>query len=73
MRFGLLSGGGQGNFPNDTPNVPGISSPGDNFALEIITFIDLPAGVVKMGVNSDDGFRTAFSLAGDPRDKLLSR
>lgn len=60
--------GGQANFPNDTQNVPGIAG-GDNYSQEILTFIELPAGVIRMGVNSDDGFRTTVS-AGDPRDKF---
>lgn len=70
--------GGQGNFSNNdasgtgVQNTPGLANDGtndDNYALEVITYLDLPAGVVKMGVNSDDGFRV-YSFSGDPRDKF---
>jgi len=64
--------GGQGNFTNnDTQDTPGLANDGtndDNYSLEIITAIDLPAGQVKMGVNSDDGFRVYAVGSGDPRD-----
>lgn len=54
-----------GNFQNDPAvHVPGIAA-GDNYAQEILTYIDLPAGVVGMGVNSDDGFRTTAGVFGD--------
>src|ERR1051326_4679728 len=36
--------------------VPGI-------AAEAITYVELPAGLVAMGVNSDDGFRTTLGFA----------
>ncbi|MBI2948637.1 MAG: hypothetical protein HYY23_13420 [Verrucomicrobia bacterium] len=68
--------GGQGNFTNnDTQNTPGLVNDGtndDNYSLEIVTYLDLPAGTVKMGVNSDDGFRVS-SFAGDPRDQFATR
>ncbi len=66
--------GGEGNFSNNgTQNTPGLandSTDDDNYVMEFIAFLDLPAGVIKMGVNSDDDFRTTFSPSGDPRDKL---
>src|SRR5439155_10205433 len=55
--------GGEGNFPNNgTQNVPGMANDGtndDNYSLEILTYLNLPAGRITMGVNSDDGFRTS--------------
>jgi len=69
--------GGQGNFSNNdasgtgVQNTPGLANDGsndDNYSLEIITAIDLPAGVVRLGVNSDDGFRVSAIGGGDPRD-----
>jgi hypothetical protein len=50
--------GGVGDFPSDTPNMPGIASPGDNYALEFLTALEFTSiGTYTMGVNSDDGFR----------------
>jgi hypothetical protein len=37
--------------------IPGINGSTDNFALEVITFLDLPTGITTLVVNSDDGFR----------------
>jgi len=33
-----------------------------------LTYIELPAGVINMGVNSDDGFRTYVNLTGNAQD-----
>src|SRR5207249_1637204 len=52
-----------GNFGNFTPDVqmPGIAGTTDletaNAAMEILTYVKLPAGLIRLGVNSDDGFR----------------
>lgn len=63
--------GGEGNFPNNgAQNVPGGG--GDNYSLEIFTILDLPAGTLTMGVNSDDGFRLAALQSADPRERLAS-
>jgi hypothetical protein len=56
--------------PNDTiPGVPGLSGvdPGnaDGIAAEIITYIELPAGLHTFIFNSDDGFRTTVGNVGD--------
>jgi hypothetical protein len=45
--------------------MPGIAGDLNGIAAEIITYLDLPAGLTTMGVNSDDGFRT---WGGDPAD-----
>lgn len=42
----------------------------DHTALEILTYLELPAGVVNLGVNSDDGFRLTISPIGAPADKF---
>jgi hypothetical protein len=64
--------GGQGNFTNnDTQNTPGLANDGsndDSYSIEALTFIQLPAGLVRMGVNSDDGFRVSAS-PGAPVDR----
>ena len=38
--------------------------------MEILTYLDLPAGIVTLGVNSDDGFRLTMSPLGAPADKF---
>lgn len=58
------AGGNAGAFVPDAA-MPGIPSPQDGIAAEITTYLDLPAGLVTMGVNSDDGFRTK---SGQPLD-----
>ncbi len=40
------------------PGIPGLNFSTDGIAVEITTFITLPSGLITMGVNSDDGFRT---------------
>jgi len=50
----------EGNFaPDDQmPGIPGLNLSTDGIAVEINSFIQLPSGLITMGVNSDDGFRT---------------
>lgn len=57
-----------GNFTPDLqmPGSPGTGGGTDNQAAEVLTFLDLPAGVITMGVNSDDGFRVGTGA--DVRD-----
>ena len=61
----------QGNFqsPNyaDQP-VPGIAQAATNFnvAAEVVAWLDLPQGLVKLGVNSDDGFRVTAATNAQP-------
>lgn len=63
--------GSNGNFQPDEqmPGIPGLESGTDNIAAEILTWIELPAGDVTMGVNSDDGFQLRIG-ASDPRDQF---
>lgn len=60
--------GNTGNFQPDgqMPGLPALDSAGDGTAAEAITYISLPAGLVAMGINSDDGFRTTAGLV--PQD-----
>jgi hypothetical protein len=60
-----------GNFsPDDVmPGVPGTTGSYDNLAAEILTWLDLPAGTITMGVNSDDGFLMTVGGA-TPVDKF---
>src|SRR5438552_12051007 len=45
-------------FPDEAiPGIPGDEGSTDNIAAELVTYLDLPAGLIRLGVNSDDGFR----------------
>jgi len=67
INLSQLGGENNGNFPNDEqmPGIPGTLGGDDNIAAEILTYIELPAGAVRMGVNSDDGFS---SYSGNVKD-----
>ncbi|MBX3731144.1 MAG: hypothetical protein KF791_00970 [Verrucomicrobiae bacterium] len=58
-----LFGGMDGYFEGDEP-VPGQEEGfgNDNFAMEIFTFLELPAGVTRFGVRSDDGFKLSSGI-----------
>lgn len=51
------------------PGIPGTGGHTDNIALEAVTYLELPAGTNRFGVNSDDGFRLTIGVAGNPRDR----
>ena len=72
--FDYWNSGGEGNFPNNaTQNTPGLANDGtndDSYSIEAFTVLDLPAGTIRMGVNSDDGFQVNALAAPDPRDKF---
>lgn len=59
-----------GNFrPDDQmPGIPGTAGGNNGIDAEIITFVELPAGAVTLGVNSDDGFRTQGGFINVPAD-----
>jgi hypothetical protein len=56
----LSQAGGEGNgsfTPDDQmPGIPGFFSTDDGISAEIISFVTLPAGLIQMGIQSDDGF-----------------
>lgn len=56
-----LDGGTDGYFDGDLP-IPGQTADtgADNIAMEITGALDLPAGIVRFGVLSDDGYKLAF-------------
>lgn len=58
-----------GNFTPDLA-MPGISFDVQGVAAEVYTYLELPAGLVTMGVNSDDGFVTTAGNASTARDAL---
>jgi hypothetical protein len=39
--------------------IPGLPSTAVNFALEVLTYLELQPGLYRMGVNSDDNFRVS--------------
>ncbi len=57
------SGGSAGYFDGDEP-IPGQDEAygNDNYAMEAVAFLDLPAGVTRFGVRSDDGYKLAAGL-----------
>ena len=64
-----------GHLTPDLP-IPGVRiSPlfnSDNFAFEALTYLDLKAGLYRLGVNSDDGFRvTPATSAADPHNNTV--
>jgi len=71
INYSQQDGENNGAFTPDRqmPGIPGVEGGTDNIAMEILTYLELPAGTIRMGVNSDDGFRTSVS-PGDPRDQF---
>lgn len=51
---------GLGSFKPDLqmPGLPATDGSTDGIAAEVVTYVTLPAGLVALGVNSDDGFHT---------------
>jgi len=50
-------------FPDEAiPGIPGDEDSTDNIAAELVTFLDLPAGLTRLGVNSDEGFRVTSEV-----------
>lgn len=68
INMNQTAGGNNGAFTPDD-GMPGIPKALDGIAGEITTYLDLPAGLITMGVNSDDGFRTK---GGNPLDAFQS-
>ncbi|MEM7386705.1 MAG: sugar-binding protein, partial [Verrucomicrobiota bacterium] len=64
INFSAEPGGAAGNFAEDLqmPGVPGVNGANNGAKAEIITYVELPAGRLTMGVNSDDGFRMEGGL-----------
>ena len=58
--------------PDDQmPGIPGTFGGSDGTDAEIITFVELPAGVTTFGVTSDDGFRMQAGNVSGPSTGLL--
>ena len=70
INMSQTEGEGNGNFPNDgqMPGIPGTSGSTDGIDGEVVTYVELPAGAITMGVNSDDGFRVQAGYINVPAD-----
>jgi len=70
----LSKAGGEANgafTPDDQmPGIPGLFTGTDGSDAEIVTFIELPVGLITMGVTSDDGFRTQAGYVKSPSTGL---
>lgn len=73
INLSQIGGELNGNFtPDDQmPGIPGQLGLDDGIDAEIITFVDLPAGWITLGVTSDDGFRSQAGYINDPADAVL--
>jgi hypothetical protein len=73
INLNQLGGAELGNFiPDDQmPGLPGVNGSDEGIDAEIVTFVELPAGWVTMGVNSDDGFRSQVGYINVPADGVL--
>jgi hypothetical protein len=62
-----------GTFPpyDQMPGLPGVNGVSDGIDAEVITFADLPAGWLTLGVSSDDGFRAQAGYINVPADGVL--
>jgi hypothetical protein len=60
INFGESADGGSGYFASDLL-IPGLDSPDspgtDDIAMEATAYLELPAGTVRFGVRSDDGYK----------------
>lgn len=58
--------------PDDVmPGIPGTTGSTDGIDAEVITFVELPAGVITFGVVSDDSFRAQAGYINKPADAVL--
>lgn len=58
--------------PDDQmPGIPGLTGANDGIEGEVITFVNFPAGVITMGVVSDDSFRMQVGYINKPADGII--
>jgi hypothetical protein len=55
---------GSAGYFGDDLEIPGASEEfgTDNYAMEALAFVELPAGIVRFGVRSDDGYKLATAV-----------
>ena len=70
INMNAIGGGTSGNFvPDDQmPGIPATDGSTDGTAVEILTYLELPAGVTTLAVVSDDAFQTRV---GNPAQDVL--
>jgi len=64
----------EGRLTNDLiiPGIPGTTGSRENYALEVLTYLELQTGIYRFGVNSDDGFRvTPATRVNDPNNSIV--
>jgi hypothetical protein len=62
----------QPEHPDDQmPGIPGNTLSTDGISAEIITFLELPAGWIRLGVRSDDSFKLQAGYINVPADGVL--
>jgi len=73
INLSQIGGDLNGTFtPDDQmPGIPGTTGSDDGIDAEIVTFVDFPAGLVTMGVTSDDGFRSQAGYINKPADGIM--
>ncbi|MCC6233107.1 MAG: discoidin domain-containing protein [Verrucomicrobiales bacterium] len=73
INLSQAEGEANGNFVPDQqmPGIPGLNGSTDGVDAEVVAFVELPAGVVTMGVNSDDGFRAQAGYINVPADGAI--
>ncbi|MBK9137644.1 MAG: hypothetical protein IPM17_02615 [Verrucomicrobia bacterium] len=73
LNLSQYGGDFRGNFaPDDQmPGIPGTTLSDDGINAEIITFVQLPAGWLRLGVYSDDGFRAQAGYINKPEDGVI--
>lgn len=59
VNTGVFNSGGTGTRLVTKDSIPAVSGEVNNVATLVTTYLDLPAGYYRMGVNSDDGFRVS--------------
>ena len=58
--------------PDDAmPGIPGTTASTDGIDAVVITYVELPAGIVTFGVVSDDSFRMQAGYINNPSDAIL--
>jgi len=75
VNFSATAGSGvdQGLFSGDQA-IPGTTGSSTHFVLELLGFLDLPAGTTTLGVtyktdvNNDDGYRLTVGIGANPKD-----
>lgn len=53
------------------PGIPGMMGSQNNFAVEILTILQLKTGGNRFGINSDDGFRASISAGWDAAASII--